>query len=245
LKKHSQNWGFTVACRSGYSISNAPFRCLLNSDTEVQPGALDLLIDWLKDNPDYRMAAPRLINPDGSVQKACMQLPGLFTALCYDTIWGKFIPGKWVNDRYHMKSFDHLSDKDVAQPPAACWMMRYKPDLALFDPRFRLYFSDVDICKYFKETKQKIRYISDAIVMHHLGQSAYQHPRRIELLFKDRLVYYNKHYRWAMPYIKMCVRWRAFEELWRARHDPEYKDQVKKMLKTILEAPVPERIESI
>jgi N-acetylglucosaminyl-diphospho-decaprenol L-rhamnosyltransferase len=88
LERNAENVGYSGGNNQGARLATGRFLCLLNSDTEVRPGALDQLVDWLIEHPEYGMAAPRLVNPDGSVQRACMAFPGPFTALCYDTWLG-------------------------------------------------------------------------------------------------------------------------------------------------------------
>src|SRR5690606_30945369 len=122
--RNAENRGYSAGNNQGAALARGRFLCLLNSDTEVRPGALDRLVDFLESEPDYGMAAPRLVHPDGSVQRACMAFPGLLTAWCYDTVWGRFWPGRLVDDRYHMRAFDHLHSRDVDQPPGACCVLR-------------------------------------------------------------------------------------------------------------------------
>ena len=123
LQRNAENAGFSGGNNQGARLATGRRLCLLNSDTEVRPGALDRLVDFLIENPEYGAVAPKLVNPDGSVQRACMRFPGIGTALVYDTFLSKFPPGKWVDDRYYMRSFDHLTSQDVQQPPGACLMM--------------------------------------------------------------------------------------------------------------------------
>lgn len=75
-------------------LASGEFLCTLNSDTEVRAGALDRLVDFLRENPAYGACAPKLVDPDGSVQHACQRFaPTLLTALCFDTWWGTWWPG--------------------------------------------------------------------------------------------------------------------------------------------------------
>src|SRR4029453_13979604 len=105
------NRGYAGGHNQGAQLARGEFLCTLNSDTEVQPGALDAMVDFLRANPDYGAVSPMLLNLDGSVQRACMRFPGLTTALCFDTWLGKFWPGSWVEARYYMRDFDHLAGR--------------------------------------------------------------------------------------------------------------------------------------
>lgn len=215
LIRNEDNRLYAAANNQGARAGSGEFLCTLNSDTEVRPGALDRLVDFLLENPDYGAVAPRLVNPDGSVQRACMNFPTLLSALCFDSLWGSFPPGSWVQDRYLMKSFDHLHSRDVAQPPGACTVMRRREylDMGGLDEELALYFNDVDLCKRLWKSGRKIRYLPDAEVMHHRGASTRSHHRLLILWHRNRLAYYRKHYgAWVMPWMWLVIRLRVWEE---------------------------------
>ena len=94
LVRNAQNLGYAGGNNQGARLAHSTWLCLLNSDTEVRPGALDTLVDFLAQHGDYGAVAPKLENPDGSVQHACMRFPGLLTALCFDTWLGRCWPGR-------------------------------------------------------------------------------------------------------------------------------------------------------
>lgn len=219
LARNAENVGYSGGNNQGARLATGRFLCLLNSDTEVAAGALDQLVDWLVEHPEYGMAAPRLVNPDGSVQRACMAFPGPFTALCYDTWLGRFPPGKWVDDRYYMRGFDHLHSRDVDQPPGACCVIDRQEylDGGGLDEELWLFFNDVDICRRLWKRGRKIRYVAEAEVMHHCGASTKGFQDFVVIWHRNRLSYYRKHYGpWIRPWMQVAVRMRAAEEWWRA-----------------------------
>ena len=120
---NDDNRGYAAANNQGARLATGQFLCLLNSDTEVPAGGLDTLVDFLLEHSNYGAVAPKLHNPDGSVQHACMRFPGLVTVLCHDTFLGRFWPGSMVQRRYQMADFDHLQSRDVDQPPGAVFLM--------------------------------------------------------------------------------------------------------------------------
>ncbi len=215
LVRNTENAGYSGGNNQGARLATGEFLCLLNSDTEVRAGALDQLVDWLLEHPDYGMAAPRLVHPDGRVQTACMRFPGLATAWCFDTFWGRFWPGSLVEHRYHMRDFDHLSSRDVDQPPGACCVMRTAEyqELGGLDEELWLFFNDVDICRRLWSRGRRIRYVAEAEVMHHEGASTRGFQKFLVMWHRNRMAYYRKHYGgWVMPYIRLCVRMRAWQE---------------------------------
>ena len=238
LVRNAANAGYAGGHNQGAAIATGKYLCTLNSDTEVHPGALDLLVDFLEENADYGAVSPRLVNVDGSVQPACMRFPGLVTALCFDTVFGKFWPGSVVENRYFMRDFDHLSSRDVDQPPGAVFVMNRDEFLAMggLDEELFLFFNDVDICRRLAKKGRKIHYLAESAVTHHGGASTKGFQKFVVIWHRNRLAYYRKHYGvLSVPYIRLMVRVRAIEEWFRAgsgKADPEARRAARKDLKS-------------
>ena len=54
------NGGFSAGNNIGIKKASSKYVLLLNSDTLVRPGAIELLVKTLEDNPEIGMASPRL-----------------------------------------------------------------------------------------------------------------------------------------------------------------------------------------
>jgi GT2 family glycosyltransferase len=218
LVRNAHNAGYAAGNNQGARLARGAFVCLLNSDTEPRPGALDLLVDFLRTNPRYGAVAPLLRNPDGTVQRACMGFPGIATALTFDTVFARFWPGKWFDDRYFMRAFDHRHSRDVPQPPGACLLVRRDEYLERggLDEDLFLFFNDVDLCRRYWAAGRRIRYFAPAEVVHHGGASTRGFEKFVVTWHKNRLSYYRKHHgRWAERLVRVMVRWRALEEWFR------------------------------
>lgn len=220
-----ENLGYAGGHNQGGRLARGEYLCTLNSDTEVHPGALDMLVDYLDANPGHAAVSPRLVNMDGSVQTACMRFPGLATALCFDTVFGKFWPGSVVERRYFMRDFDHLHSRDVDQPPGAVFVVRRDEYLAMggLDEELFLFFNDVDICKRLWKRGRRIHYLAESAVKHHGGASTKGFQKFVVIWHKNRLAFYRKHYGpLVVPYIRMLVRLRGIEEWFKiGRRQPD------------------------
>lgn len=215
LFRRSENRGYSRGVNEAAEAAEGRFLCLLGSDTEVRKGALSILVDHLDGSPAHAAAAPRLVGPAGEVQRSCMSFPGLLTALTFDNLLARFPPGRWVQDRYYLRSFDHLSSRDVAQPPGTCFVLERALFLSMggLDPNLFLFFNDVDFCRRLHRGGRRIRYVAEAEVLHHGGASTTRYGRMVVQWHLDRLAYYRKWYgRWVGPLIKLLVLERALEE---------------------------------
>jgi GT2 family glycosyltransferase len=117
LLRNERNLGFARACNQGIRNSKAPYVLLLNSDTEVAADAVERLWQFLEANPTYAAAAPRLLQADGSIQRACMNFPTWRSALWFATPLERWLPESAELRRYFARDFDYEHDGDVAQPP--------------------------------------------------------------------------------------------------------------------------------
>lgn len=224
LLRNADNRLYAAGNNQGAAIATGEFVCTLNSDTEVRTGALDRLVDFLRTHPGHGAVAPKLVDPDGSVQHACQRFPTWFTALCFDSWWGTWWPGSRVQARYLMRDFDHLASRDVDQPPGACFLMRTAEWRALggFDETLSLFYNDVDLCRRLWRQGRRIHYLATAEVMHHRGASTKNFAKMLVVWHRNRLAYYRKHFgAVGAAWVRVCVRLRIWEEWWRiGRRNP-------------------------
>ncbi|MAE75915.1 MAG: hypothetical protein CMJ85_03475 [Planctomycetes bacterium] len=240
LRVAATNLGYAAGNDRLAGAARGRYLCLLGSDTEVQPGAVDALVDFLDKAPQYAAAAPRLVAPDGSLQRACMRWPTLTVALVYDMWWSRWPLLRRIDDNYHCRDFDHLHDADVLQPPGTCLLVRREvwEQLNGMDERMWLFFNDVDLCRRMADCGEKVRYLATPEVMHHAGASTRTFRGMAPRWAKDRIAYYSKHYgrlgRWI---VRGMIRLRAMQEWWvlgRRHGNPQHRRDARADLKRVV-----------
>jgi len=196
LVRNAENRLYAVGNNQGAERARGTYLCILNSDTEVRPGALDLLLDFLTEHPNYGAVSPKLVNPDGSVQRACRRFPGLFDPLVDSTPVKHTLPGRrrWGHSR--MYDFDHEHTRDVDQPPGACILMHRDEyeELGGLDPVLSLFYNDVDLCRRLWRSGRRIRFLAESEIVHHGGASTAGHGTWNSFWFVNREAYFKKHY---------------------------------------------------
>jgi len=242
LLRNERNEGYAIGNNQGAARARAEYVLLLNSDTEVRAGAIGTLARFLDTHPGHGACAPRLERPDGTPQPSCKRFPTLLTAVFYDTVFDRWFPHNATLPRYEMRDFDHLSSRDVDQPPAAALLVRRAlwERLGGFDPELWLFYNDVDFCRRLHADGHRIAYVAEARVLHHEGRSTAQFPEFGAIWHKNRLAYYRKAFGWrgtAVARLMTLVRgadevgrlrragapkaaraavWRAVREVWTA-----------------------------
>ena len=164
LVRQPQNLGFIGNCNAAFARCRGAYVLLLNNDAQVLPGALTRMVRALAEDPALGAVGPKIIYPGGRLQEAgCYITPdgtsgmvGLFEdptapAYCYD--------------------------RDVAYISGAALMLRR--DLVhgdLFDPIYQpAYCEDVDLCLRLIAAGARVRYLHEAVVVHHLSVTTNRH----------------------------------------------------------------------
>ncbi len=154
------NSGFIRNCNAAFLQCRGAYVLVLNNDTQVQPGALDHLVAVMDADRGIAAAGPKLIYPNGRLQEAgCFVRADGTSGMA--GLGGDPDEGAWCYDR------------DVVYCSGAALMVRRSlVGDQLFDPRYHpAYCEDVDLCLRFIEAGQRIRYVHEAVVVHHLSVS--------------------------------------------------------------------------
>ncbi len=217
LIQNARNEGFAKACNQGLAQASAPFVLFLNSDTEVASDAIERLVQFLEQHPSYAAAAPRLMNADGSTQRACMEFPGLRTPFWFATPLERWFPHSRELRRYFARDFDYEHDRDANQPPAAALLLRRATleSLGAFDESMWLFFNDVDLSLRLFLAGWRTRYLCEARVLHGGGASTRQFGAQLERWHLDRLAYFRKHHgRLSGVWVKACTTFAWIDFVW-------------------------------
>ncbi len=73
--RNAKNLGYGGAANEGLRRASGRYLAVANSDTELQPDALRVLVDYLESHTSVGVAAPMLVNSDGSLQKSVSRHP--------------------------------------------------------------------------------------------------------------------------------------------------------------------------
>lgn len=192
------NIGLSAAINDGVYASTGTYVMQLNPDCRLDGDVLTTLASFLRDHPDVGVAAPKLLNEDGTLQLSCRAFPGYSTALFSRySLLTKLWPGNPVSGRYLMTAFDHTQQRDVDWVSGAAMMFpRVVFDrIGGWDPAFFLFSEDVDFCKRVHDAGLRVAYLPDAVVYHTIGISERPTTRAIIERHKSMYHYYRKHLR--------------------------------------------------
>lgn len=142
----TDNIGFGRGQNTLFERGTAPWILVLNPDAWPQPGAIGALIAAAERHPRAAIVAPRLENPDGTLQHSTHPFPSVATAASVAFAWKRisperadelFLEGTWMHDR----------ERKIDWALAAVWLVRREAieQVGGFDERFFMYAEDLDL----------------------------------------------------------------------------------------------------
>lgn len=179
LIANPDNRGFSAANNQGIELSSGRVVVLLNPDTEVYSGGLRRLVQYLDQHPDVGVAGPKLLRPDGSIQKECARrTPTLLDQFYSFVAIERFVHPYRLPGNYAMGYWDHLDSRDVEAVSGACMAVRREviQQVGGLDEQFTLCGEDLDWCLRIAEAGWRVTYRADAEVLHYGGASMKKAP---------------------------------------------------------------------
>jgi GT2 family glycosyltransferase len=201
LVRADTNLGFAAAVNLGVGRSTSPFVLLLNPDTQLAPGAVDRLVEFLDAHPGHAGVAGSLVNADGTRQRGfnLRRFPTLASLaaelLLLDHLW----PTNPLTRRYRALDLDLEAAQNVDQPAAACLLVRRVAFEAVggMDTRFfPAWFEDVDFCRRLHDAGWRLAYLPTARCLHEGGISvgALGRPAFSAIFYRNMHAYVRRHH---------------------------------------------------
>ena len=201
------NIGFSAGNNAGIRATSGELVLLLNSDTIVPAGALDLLIERLDAHPSAAVAGPRLVDAEGGTELSFGPMISPLGELRQKAVGRLYARGfapvrRWIAAATRREHY-------VAWVSGACLLVRRAAadEVGLLDERFFLYTEDVDFCASIRAKGWKVLFTPAAEIVHLRGRSrATALKKANEAYRRSHLAFYEKHHpRWA-PLLRLYLR---------------------------------------
>ncbi len=195
---NAENVGFARAVNQGIRDGTGAAVLVLNPDCEVCPGAVKALLGQLRAHPRTGIAAPRILNGDGSLEYSARAYPDHLAFLFnrYSLLTRLFPANPWSR-RYLLSDWDHTTVRDVDWVAGACMLVRRTAmdEVGLLDEAFFMFNEDVDWCRRMNLAGWRVTYVPDAVVVHHVGASRHRVANRVILeRHRGMIHYFHKHH---------------------------------------------------
>lgn len=210
LIANTTNNGFSAANNQAVEKASGDFLLFLNPDMRVEPGTIATVVAWMKKHQNVGIMSPRLVdehnnlNPDATPRRFPKLWEQLALLFKLPHVFPKLL------DKYHMTGFADTELQEVDSVRGSFLLMRRSLVLQLgwaFDPRYYIWYEDVDICREAKRLGYKVMYNPMVSCVDYVGQSFKQRTTlwKQKQFTKSMLTYYQKWEPWYIwIWIAMC-----------------------------------------
>ncbi len=222
--EHNGGYAFgnnAVISRSLHSTNPPPYFLLLNPDTIVRPGAIQVLVDFMDEHPEVGIAGSRLEDPDGKPQCSAFRFHSVLSELDSGLRIGVVskLLSKWV---VAPPVCEETCQTDWVAGASMIVRREVFESVGLLDEKYFLYFEEVDFCLRANKSGWSCWYVPKSRVVHLVGQSSgvtdtKRPPQRLPgYWFDSRRRYFLKNHGWLYSALA-DVAWVFGFVLWRWR----------------------------
>lgn len=211
LVLNGQNVGFGRANNQLLPHVTGDYVLLLNTDAFVAPDTLQCTLAYMQANPACGVLGVKLVGREGDLQPSCRYFPTPWNVFLSRTGLGRFFSGTQMVDDM---AWDHASVRECDWVPGCYYLVRRAvlDEVGLFDPRFFLYYEEVDHCRRVKAAGWQVVYFPDTTVVHVGGESAKSvgklsdSGRQLSAMqVESELLYFRKHGGWSSLFHHVCL----------------------------------------
>ena len=205
------NVGFSKANNIGFQITPARFYFALNPDTFIKSGAsvIEAMVKFLDDHPKIGAITPKLVYPDGSVQRSVYRFDLasiLIKPLRHVRLDERFSFAKKRAKRLLMHDFDLNKTQPVDWALGAALMVRREviDQIGWFDERYFMYMEDCDWCHRMWDAGWPVYFFAEAEIIHEHARDSAKVPGIFKALTKNKLARIH-----LSSWVKYLWKWRG------------------------------------
>ncbi len=200
------NVALTNSLENGHS-----YHVVLNPDVAFGPDVLETLVDYMDQNPHVAHVMPRILNPDGSLQRVCKLLP-----TPVDLLVRRFLPASWAKEQKQKFELWSSGYNKVMFVPylSGCFMFlrcSALKEVGFFDERFFMYPEDIDLTRRLAE-KFETHFYPHVSVMHEHGAGSYSSWGMLWIHVANIVRYFNK-WGWFVDPVRNRLNRKTLESL--------------------------------
>ena len=155
--------------------------------------AVEQLLAFAEEHPEAAVVGPKLLNPDGTLQRSVRGFPTVWRIATEYLFLRKLAPRSRALNAFYGAAFDHESVREAEFLGGACLLVRREAFEAVggFDEDFFMMSEEVDWCFRFRKAGWKVLFYPGVEVVHVLSSSA--NPAMFRELVRGHLRFLWKH----------------------------------------------------
>ena len=174
LLANDSNLGFGNANNLALTAAQGRYLVLLNPDAVLLPDTLAKAMQHMEENTKVGMGGGLLQGTQGEWQPSARQFPSLLNdGLTLSGLANRYPKSRFFG-RFDRSWADPLLATAVDWVPGAFAIIRRNlvEQISLFDPRFSLYYEEVDLCRRIHQAGYQVFYWPDLVITHIGGASS-------------------------------------------------------------------------
>jgi GT2 family glycosyltransferase len=199
--ENGKNLGFGAANNRALPLVTSDLVLFLNPDMRVLPGTLKKIVEWMRVHEDVGIVSPKLTDEAGNfvLDAKPRRLPGVLDQVAILLKLPHLFPS--VLNRYMYEGFDPELQQEVDSVRGSFMLTRKSILDRLgwgFDPRYFIWFEDVDTCREVAKMGYKVMYSPVISCVDYVGTTFKKQPTLMKQKWftKSMLVYFQKWEPW-------------------------------------------------
>ena len=167
------NLGLAAGWNRGIAETTAPFVLILNADAWAVDGGVEKLLEFAESRPDAAVVGPKLLNPDGSLQRSVRGFPTVWRLTTEYFFLRKLAPRSQALNAFYAGGFDHDHVLEAEFVMGSVLLVRREAieEVGPLDEDFFLFSEETDWCYRFVRAGWKVLFFPGAEFVHVGGAS--------------------------------------------------------------------------
>ncbi len=164
----SENRGLGAGWNVGIRETASRYVLLLNADAWLREDALARLVAVADGRPRAAVVGPRLLNPDGTLQRSVRGFPTLWRLATEYFFLRKLAPRTRALNAFYAGGFDHDEVREAEFVMGACMLVRRDAidEVGPLDEEFFLFSEETDWCYRFRQAGWEVVFFPGAECVH-------------------------------------------------------------------------------
>jgi GT2 family glycosyltransferase len=234
LIRSELNLGFANANNRALEEAHGRYIVLLNPDAVLPPGTLAEALQHMENEPSAGMGGGRLVDEIGHLQPSARLFPSVLNEFLVISGLAHRFPHSRFFGRFDRTWSDPLQAAPVDWVPGAFAILRRDvlDHIGFFDPRFFLYYEEVDLCRRIHDAGYRVMYWPD-LCLTHIGGESSKTVTQLEFSksgsqltlwrMRSQLLYYRKWHGAMGAFLARSVEqtWHRFRAYRNSGRDPD------------------------
>ena len=171
-----ENKGLGGGSNAGMRVASGDYFLLLNSDAWALDHAVERLVAFAEEHPEAAVVGPRLLNPDGSLQRSVRGDPTLWRLATEYFFLRKLAPRTRALNAFYGAAFAHDEVREAEFVMGSVMLVRREAadTVGLFDEDFFMFSEETDWLYRFRQAGWKVFFTPEAEFVHVGGATTRQ-----------------------------------------------------------------------